>query len=342
MIQQYLVNGEKNIDNIFLEKIKVDKIKFEINKLTNTDLVVITYECKNNDENMAQKMSEIHENLIKTKNIVILANESSQYFCKKLYPIINEFEMNLRKLLYLSSSIKNSVAGVENIKKLEEKDLGEIFELLFTDTNYNAKVKKEINNKSWKFTREEITSVFNEFEENTLWNKLLGENRVESLVKNFLKVKNIRNDVMHAHEITYEMFKMSKKLYTKINEEIENEINYIMKNKEKSLKKDINVENFNEKLTVALNFQESLEKLQNEVKTLTLYDEIISKISVLDYNPIINQASNFSEVRNSKIDKLYDNYLKICDWSTELNTNLKINDKDIYEENLNEESVTNK
>lgn len=69
-------------------------------------------------------------------------NESAAYFNKSLYPYFNEFERKLRKLLYLKSALQHDATASQNIKELESKDLGTIFELLFTDTQFIKDVKK--------------------------------------------------------------------------------------------------------------------------------------------------------------------------------------------------------
>src|SRR5699024_1286000 len=112
-----------------------------------------------------------------------------------LFPDINEFERKLRKLLYLKSAIYHGDKKIDNIRNLETKELGVIFELLFTDADFVKNARSKVNEKTWQFTKREIVAALQSIAEDTLWNDLLGNEAVVSLSDNFLTVKNYRNDV---------------------------------------------------------------------------------------------------------------------------------------------------
>ena len=62
-------------------------------------------------------------------------------------------------------------------------------------------------------------------EEHTIWDKIVNDDNLSIIKKNFLKIKDYRNDVMHAHNISYENFNKAKLLFEKVNSKLEEENN---------------------------------------------------------------------------------------------------------------------
>ena len=75
---------------------------------------------------------------------LVLSCESSEYYNRILFPLINGLERKLRKLLYLAASISGNGEAGKNIRELEEKDFGEIFDLLFIDQKFIGDMKIRI------------------------------------------------------------------------------------------------------------------------------------------------------------------------------------------------------
>ena len=182
-----------------LQSYKPDNIVLVLNELKDDDIFV-SYETKGNGLWDAKQLSDISEKIIK-HNAIILMDEASKYFGKNLYPIIHEFEIKLRELLYLYCSLRNEVDGSNNIKKLEEKTLNEIFGLLFCDGGFIHK-SKEFIGKNRTFTKDDFLSYIVSQNEETLWNRLLGEKTAPFLRANYKKLTNDRNKVMHARYIS--------------------------------------------------------------------------------------------------------------------------------------------
>lgn len=181
----------------------------------------------------------------------VLANECSAYFNKALYPIVNEFERKLRKLLYLASSLHGDENSQKVIVGLEEQELGNIFETLFSDAAFVKKAKETINKTlSWQFTRAELLDAINKLDENRLWTLLLGDDCVETLCSSFSEIRNYRNDVMHAHNIDYEQFNKAHKLFKKVNTELDSAIGKLIGAKETNTK--VTSTDFNNTLSSAL------------------------------------------------------------------------------------------
>ena len=249
MIQEYLF-----IDNTHreaVEKYVPDKATREIHDIDNSTCWIVTYSLSKENEDSAKALSQINKYVVDHFKPTVLTNESSAYYNRKLYPHINEFERKLRKLLYLKSAIYHGEKKIDNIRDLESKDLGVIFELLFTDAEFVKSVRTKVNEKTWQFTKKEIVAVLQSITEDTVWNNLLGAEAVTSLSENFLTVKNYRNDVMHAHNIDTETYREAKKLFSEINGQLDSEIGLIIKKAEESPEETADSA-FNEALNTAL------------------------------------------------------------------------------------------
>lgn len=249
MIQEYLFIDDTHREAV--EKYVPDKATREIHDIDNSTCWIVTYSLPKENEDCAKVLSQINNYVVDYFKPTVLTNESSAYYNRKLFPHINEFERKLRKLLYLKSAIYHGEKKIDNIRDLEAKDLGFIFELLFTDTEFVKAVRTKVNEKTWQFTKKEIIAAIQKIAEDTVWNNLLGAESVTSLSENFLAVKDYRNDVMHAHNIDTETFREARKLFTSINEQLDAEIGLIIKKAEEAPEETADSA-FNEALNTAL------------------------------------------------------------------------------------------
>lgn len=142
MINEYLFLS--NDYRAAVEAYSPDSVSVDISNIEKTPLWTVTFSVPNKNEDSAKKLSEIH-NMIMQYAPLVLSCESSEYYNRILFPLINELERKLRKLLYLAASISDNTNAKESIKQLEEKDFGEIFDLLFIDQNFILNMKKRIN-----------------------------------------------------------------------------------------------------------------------------------------------------------------------------------------------------
>ena len=232
MINEYLFLSDKHRATV--EAYKPDGITVNISSVENKPLWIAAFSLVNKNENSAKKLSDIHTTVMQYSPLV-LSCESSEYYNRLLFPLVNELERKLRKLLYLAASFSDSEKAKENIKQLEEKDFGEIFDLLFTDPNFildmkkriNAEVKSEFNGRS-KYSKKEIKVYLDSLVEYTLWDVILSEEDVPSLRSQFRDVQSYRNDVMHAHNIGKELFGKARYLFEKINMELDSAISKLI------------------------------------------------------------------------------------------------------------------
>ena len=258
MIQEYLFTTEKYKEEIQLIEFD-DKIIKELNQIDNSTCWTLRLEIDSESEDAAKSLDPINTEICQKYKPIVLSNGSSAYFNKSLFPIINEFERKLRKILYLASSLQEDKDSNEVVKNLESKDLGDIFKALFTDYDFVKKIKETVNNKmTWQFTKKELLQSVDEIDENALWDKILGATHVTTLRSKFTDVRKYRNDVMHAHNINLSQYKEAKKLFKKINEELDIAIGNLIGTKTEN--KQIAISNFNHTLGNALKM------LQNQIE----------------------------------------------------------------------------
>lgn len=220
MIQEYLLQAlnEKNA----IASYNPGNVQKRIFSVADGKSWFVQYSVEGCSEEIAKRLSEIDEHIQTNFKVTVLEHGCSSYFNKKLYPLISRFERELRKLLYLISSINQDEKTASNIKNLETKDFGEIFSLLFIDTQFMETVKEGIKKKGKEFfSKAEVIASIESIEENTLWDSLLGKETVPTLRKQYNSVRESRNAVMHSHYIRWNNFKEIRTLYRTINNELD-------------------------------------------------------------------------------------------------------------------------
>lgn len=222
MTLEYLVSNKEDAQkciNLINDEGKVSSS----NSMLNENYYIVTATIDSESKEAAFVLSSLNKKICESINCTVLTNGSASYFNKVLFPLINDFERKLRKLLYSTSAIKTDVKGRDTIADLEAKDFGQLFDILFKDNDYQKRIIAFVNSKNgkgWRGYSQELLSFLKEEEEDLLWDRLL-ENKVPSLRKNFSDLRNKRNDVMHAHNIDKEGFLYSLRLFKAANREID-------------------------------------------------------------------------------------------------------------------------
>lgn len=280
MKQEYLFVEDTHKAEI--ESYKPENVRCSIQNIEDSTCWIAVYEVSGENLQSAKTLSKTNDYITSKFNPTILTNESAAYFNKSLYPYFNEFERKLRKLLYLKSALQHDATASQNIKELESKDLGTIFELLFTDTQFIKDVKKSINEKSWQFTRDEIINTINQLSESTLWDSLIGHETISILRSDFIRVKNYRNDVMHAHNMDAASYTSALGIIKKINDQLDDELNKLVKSPEPPT--EFSEKSFNSALSQALEeYQSSLRRAYSPEmlsSTLSSYQNAMQEIDV--------------------------------------------------------------
>lgn len=233
MVHEYLFRTDEN--NAKIKKhVSENKVNLTVdfdNMKNNKDIWIVKCSIPQNDSTSAGILSNLHE-YIMTFNPIILTCESSEYYNKRLFPLINEFEGKLRKLLYLANSVsgKSDESKTANnvIYELEEKTLGEIFSLIFIDGKFVTNVKTQAN-KHPEYSKSEILEYIALLDENSVWDSILYEEDVKTLRLRFGDVRTYRNHVMHAHNISKKEYGKAKYLFENINTELDAAISRIIK-----------------------------------------------------------------------------------------------------------------
>lgn len=257
MKQEYLFVEDTHKAEV--ESYRPENVRCSIQNIEDSSCWIAVYEASGENLQSAKTLSKTNGYITSKFNPTILTNESAAYFNKSLYPYFNEFERKLRKLLYLKSALQHDATDSQVIKELESKDLGTIFELLFTDAQFIKDVRKNINEKSWQFTRDELINTINNLSENTVWDSLIGHETISVLRSDFIRVKNYRNDVMHAHNMDAASYTSALGIIKKINDQLDDELNKLVKSPEPPT--ESSEKSFNSALSQALEeYQSSLRR----------------------------------------------------------------------------------
>ena len=217
----------------FYTNYSVDEdVSKEIKVIPNTKKYLLTFSRKSNDEISAKILSKIHDEVFDDNELIPLSNGSSEYYLFKLYPMVIQLELKLRKLLRIVNS-KNETKDFEKVKeyisKLESETLSKVFEFFFTDEDFNKRVKSLLkDNKeltAYNFSKKRYIEIIQQIKEETPWEKLLGE-RVPSLKDNYINIYEIRNEIAHAHLISFSNFKSYSELIKKAISELDETIEY--------------------------------------------------------------------------------------------------------------------
>ena len=181
--------------------------------------------------NAARALSEINDYVLQF-NPVVLTNDSSAYFNKILYPLANQFERELRRFLYIKNALYTGDApSGKVIADLEKKTFGEIYDTLFVDAEFCKSVKSSVG-KASNFSRDELIKRIKNIKESTTWDIVIGNETLKYVKENFLNIKDFRNDIMHAHNISYEQFRNIKNVFETANSLILIELNALIKSPE--------------------------------------------------------------------------------------------------------------
>ena len=233
MILQYLFNDKTRFEQLEQIIIEIspyndgDKATLPSITITNiegSDSFIYQIFIDGNSLKLAKYLSQINEKLIELKPIILI-DESSARFNTQLYPLINEFERKLRTMLYLRSvGTKHS----KDISSLESLTFEKIYELLFTDPKFIDKMREIVNNKNKRSSQKYYIESIQSLPEDTLWDSLVRSPSLNFIKDRFLEIIDYRNDVMHAHNITYTIYYKAHQLFTQANLALQVELDLLI------------------------------------------------------------------------------------------------------------------
>ena len=134
MRQEYLFLDDTQKERV--EGYQYKNVKKTVHSYSTNSFWEVIFEQTGESEKIAQTLSALHTDFTAKFSPIVLTDESSAYYNKKLYPKFNLFERELRKLLYLKrAQLKDSDVD-KAINDLEKMDFGTIFIVLFTDKDF--------------------------------------------------------------------------------------------------------------------------------------------------------------------------------------------------------------
>lgn len=246
---------------------------------------IVKYEKSGNSEKDAKQSSDICMRVYQEFSPIIVTDESSEYFNKSLYPLVNKFERLLRKFLYLKVSQCDEDKFRNIVTDIDQKDFGDIYTMLFVDSSFRAAARDKIKKLN---TRAEMFEAIDSLQESTAWHMLVGD-AVLSIVKdNFDLVKEYRNDVMHAHNISWDKYKKAKKLFSDANTDLEKEISQLLQYPSAILLSEKAVSTLYDKLMA---FNENAEKMGNGISAfLDVFSKLAFPSQQVDVLPNLEKA----------------------------------------------------
>ncbi len=186
----------------------------------------VRFELKGDNKDNAKTLTETNDSFVKRFHPITLINESSEYFNRLLYPLVNKFERLLRKYLYVKAAICNDKTVRKKITGLEAKDFGTISHLLFVDDDFCKEARAKINGAT---SRADMLAILDEIKETTTWDTMVEKDTLAIVRENFEQLQCFRNDVMHAHNINFDSFKKAKAMFNEVNEQLQSEIDKTIK-----------------------------------------------------------------------------------------------------------------
>ena len=266
-----------------------DNFNDEIAKYTYEYVVTIEIQNIANQEENAKHLSDIDAEFSGKFRSTLLRNDASAYYNQKLFPLVNEFERQLRRFLYIKNALHTGDKVKKNIENLEIKDFGEIYQLLFVDDDFCKDFKSKINRNN--FSKRELLKELDGFKEITTWDKIVGVNNLSIIKENFLDIKDYRNGVMHARNITYADFKRQKSLFNEAIKELDKAINALNRDPVNKEHTEFAVESLYDGMKETLNgIQEAL----NAIAVQILYNRLNQ------YSPFFNSnEADSTETTNS-------------------------------------------
>ena len=258
-----------------------------------TSIHIYSFECIESDncldgKSQAQKLDELTKRLNDTypNMFQLIGSESSQFFCKEIYPYVVDFETKLRYVLYIAGALFENKSGNHSINKqsflykvdkkdqsIEELDFGKIYECIFTDQDVQAKIK-DLNNR--KMTKNDWKKKIEDLEENTIWHNMVGT-KYDYIEKHFLEIIEYRNDVMHNHLISLARYEKAVDALTKANQELDQVITDILLVNKSQYLNNVNIIDAISVFLKALGLAAQAVKESPLVKAIQLYAEYLEE-----------------------------------------------------------------
>ena len=312
MKNQYMFFAQQGFENFDLS----DYSKSDTT-IPKTSVHIYSFECIesdkcSDDKSKAKKLDELTKRIDATypNMFQLIGSESSQFFCKEIYPYIVDFETKLRTVLYIACALFENKSGNLSINKqsflykvdnknksIEELDFGKIYECFFTDKNIQAQING-LNSR--RMSKDDWKKKIAEFEENTIWHNMVGA-KYDFIEKHFLEIIEFRNDVMHNHLISFAQYEKATDTLIKANQELDRIITDILLVNKSQYLNDVNIIDAINVFIKALGLAAQAVKESPLVKAIQLFAEYLEENADAEQGNL-SVDPNPEEEHNEKLD----------------------------------------
>lgn len=256
----------------------------------------------------AKILSKVHDRIIKGSHrsehhIITSYSGASEYYCDKLYPLINSFERKLRLIVMFMVTFEHGEKWIENsfqdelIDALKSKEKSKLVEnalyemTIFQVEDYLFKKWRNIDSEVFldnqlsalelkTLSKENIIELIENNKSYSLWERIFEDRiNIVGLQKKLESIRVIRNKVAHSKIISYEDFNTYKNIFKDICLELDEAYNLLISNEELRNKVSITIDDLKAIYSFAKETGESLNISLDEVIRL------VNSINIpLDYN----------------------------------------------------------
>ena len=216
MKSEYILYDNSKLEEIL--KLQYENVTIKEEKIVKSKNSLISFVINDDNEESARILSKIDQAITSKFKVEMIKNEGLEYIHGILFKLINQFELNIRKLLYLLNE-KNDNNKLERFKnQIEDKTFDEIFKFLFIDESFNKNITEKINRGN--LNKSELLKIISDIEEKPFWSKVFPKYNNCFLQNHYNELRNYRNDIMHAHNISWETSKKIIDIYSRANGEL--------------------------------------------------------------------------------------------------------------------------
>lgn len=165
----YLCKGEIDSDLLVTDEVH-GECSSESFGASEFSLWVVTFETKGNAESDAKWLSGVARRFDGAGvDCLVLEDEASAYYERRLYERFARFERKLRAALYLNIALREGKLDDQLIVDLETIDFGKLFGRFFVDEQFVASYRKLLGDKDGRFEKADLLAEIGGLEENAKW-----------------------------------------------------------------------------------------------------------------------------------------------------------------------------
>lgn len=221
MQTSFLVRGEEKLRAFKSVKLLNGAVlKDGIYHAEGGDLYYITLEVEGRSLGSARILARTRDAMPLGADVHILCDDASTKFGELLYRGICEFERGIRTAFTIAMCSDFGQFDDEWVTSLKSKNLGELKDYLL----YDEALQNAVKSRARSMTKDDLLTLIQGMSELSPWNKFFGEGVMRTAKAGFKSIVLLRNDVMHFHTITEEVFDSGRKLLSCANREIKDYI----------------------------------------------------------------------------------------------------------------------